>query len=95
MANTDAMADLVVLTIKAAIGPLQERSAAQRAELDALKTECLGLRERLAALEARAAVPGPRGPAGKDGRDGRDGRDSVRLAADPADSTLLDDTQAH
>lgn len=38
--------------------------------VDGLTKELGALRERLAVLEVRAAIPGPAGPPGKDGRDG-------------------------
>jgi hypothetical protein len=43
-------------------------------------TKDLGaLRDRLATVELKGAIPGPQGPPGKDGRDGRDGLDGMTL----------------
>lgn len=55
----DDVATVVGLSLKAAMQPHQ-------AELQTL-------REKVAALEARAPVPGPPGPAGVNGTDGKDG----------------------
>lgn len=40
---------------------------------DPAMKECAVMRERVAIVESRAAVPGPAGPAGKDGANGQDG----------------------
>jgi hypothetical protein len=73
MANTAALADIVALTVKAALAPL---------------------RERIAVLETRAAVPGPPGPAGADGANGTNGADGLgldqlRAVQDPADPRVV------
>lgn len=63
--------------VAAAVGPLQERLAAAEAQvkmLTAITDSVAEMRERIAVLDARAAVPGP---AGRDGKDGRDGSDAV------------------
>lgn len=49
----------------------------QRVIEDPAMKECASMRERIAVVEMRAAVPGPPGPAGKDGAAGRDGADGV------------------
>lgn len=41
-----------------------------------LSDQIKGVQGRIDALEARAAVPGPKGSDGKDGKDGRDGKDA-------------------
>ena len=87
----DALATLVVTTIKSALAPvradvarLEGELAARDAALATLTETLGGVRERLAGLEARAPVPGPPGAAGRDGRDGvngEDGRGFDELAA--------------
>jgi len=57
------MADLIEAVVRAALAPVVERLRG----LEPLAAELLGARERLAALEARAVVPGPSGPPGLDG----------------------------
>lgn len=63
-------AEMIALRFKAAISPVQEKLAAADATI-------AGLRDRLAILEARAAVPGPAGRDGKDGLDGKAGADGL------------------
>lgn len=87
--TADALAQLIVLTVKSAIQPLKTTVAtleagaaalaARQAALDAATVELSALRERIAVLETRAPVAGPPGADGKDGLDGRDGADGVRL----------------
>lgn len=66
----EAMARGAQLLIDKAVAPL----AAENARL---REGCAALAERLAAVEARAPVPGPAGPAGADGKDGIDGKDGA------------------
>src|SRR5262245_39328456 len=86
--TADALAALIVATVKRAVDPLRaaidrltvqvdRRDAAGLADVDRLDATIGGVRDRLAALETRAAVPGP---AGRDGADGKDGRDGLNGA---------------
>jgi hypothetical protein len=87
--TADALAQLIVLTLKSALLPLRTTVAALEAQAGALAAkqavcdtyalELSALRERLAVLETRAPVAGPAGADGRDGLDGRDGADGVRL----------------
>ena len=54
-----------------------DASHAAGPRLETLAETVAGLRERLAAVEARPLLAGPAGPAGVDGAAGRDGRDGV------------------
>lgn len=79
--HPDALADLVVTTIKASLAPvradvvrLEGALAVKDAALETLTATLGTVRERLAALEARAPVAGP---AGRDGRDGSDGVNGI------------------
>jgi hypothetical protein len=94
MANLDALADAVVLTMKGALTPVLERLAAAETRLAALGaldgrlTTLEAVRERVAALEALeppAGPPGPPGPAGRDGLDGKDGTPGLRYCGVYAD----------
>ena len=67
MANLEAFAEVVRLTIKAALAPEQARNAQLDRALTEARAEVSLLRERLAIVEAREPVPGPPGPAGADG----------------------------
>jgi hypothetical protein len=79
----ETLAELIVLTVKDAIAPLRADLARVELELASLRgrgaaverlDETVGqLRERLAGLEARPPVPGPRGADGLDGLNGADG----------------------
>ena len=77
--DPQAYADVLVLAIKSALGPVQATQAAlqtQLAGLEARLGDVGALRERLAVLETRPLLPGPPGdpgPAGKDGLDGKAG----------------------
>lgn len=67
MADAVTMADVVTLTVKAALAPLQMQLATlteRCAQLAHVAADVPALRERLAVAEARPAVPGPPGPAG-------------------------------
>ena len=95
MGNTAAVADLIAMTIRAALAPLQAVQAAQAARYDSLDARLAGLepavtllRERMAVTETRSFIPGP---AGKDGTDGADGFscDDLVAAQDPADPQLV------
>jgi hypothetical protein len=81
----DALAQLIVGTVKQAIQPLRAQlsaldgrlagQASHQATLDAAAlslaaVDVASLRERLAVLETRAPVPGPPGLDGRDGVDG-------------------------
>jgi len=69
MPDAEAIATVVVDTVKRALAPVVAR-------LDAIEVttrDAMTLRERIAVLETRAPVPGPAGPAGKDGSNGADG----------------------
>jgi len=72
----DTLADAMARLVKAAIAPALARLEALEG-LKALEGELAGARERIAALEATRAIPGPPGPAGVDGKDGKDGRDGT------------------
>lgn len=64
------VADVVLLTVKAALAPIQERLAAlgeRLAALAELPRELVAVRERVAVAEVRQLVAGPPGPAGRDG----------------------------
>jgi hypothetical protein len=67
MPNLEDFAEVVRLTIKAAVAPEQARTARLDQALTEARAELALLRERLAVLEARAPLPGPPGPAGADG----------------------------
>lgn len=67
MADVATVADVMTLTIKAALAPMQAQLATlteKCAQLASLAADVPALRERLAVAEARPAVPGPPGPAG-------------------------------
>lgn len=70
MPNGDELADVVVLTIKAALAPVLAELAAVKAQLAAV-AECqrdiAALRERVAVAEVRQLTPGPPGANGADG----------------------------
>lgn len=84
--TADALAQLIVMTLKSALLPLRTtvsalelqagNLAARQSTLEAQALELSALRERLAVLETRAPVAGP---AGQDGTDGKDGADGIRL----------------
>ena len=67
MPDLEAFAEVVRLTIKAALAPEQVRNARLDQALTEARAEVSLLRERLAIAEARDPMPGPAGPAGKDG----------------------------
>lgn len=67
MSKLEDFAEVVRLTIKAALAPEQARSTSLDRALTEARTELSLFRERLAIVEAREPVPGPPGPAGKDG----------------------------
>ena len=80
----DVLAEHVVVRMRAVLDPLALRVAALETAggswggaLGRLEATIGGVGERLAALEARAPIPGPPGPAGPPGRDGHDGKDGV------------------
>src|SRR5262245_60478949 len=65
--TTDGIADLIVMTVKAALAPILADVAAVRAQLAAvtdLQKDVAAVRERVAVAEVR---PGPAGPPGADG----------------------------
>lgn len=70
MPRLEDFADVVRLTIKAALAPEQARNAQLTQALTEARADLAMLRERLVVLETRAPLPGPAGPAGKDGTDG-------------------------
>src|SRR5688572_30515243 len=51
-------------------GPTDVRVAALERQVDGLTKDLVAARERLAANEVRASLPGVPGPAGRDGADG-------------------------
>jgi hypothetical protein len=68
--DNDAFADVVVLTVKAALAPVLAECAALKTQLAALTElhkDVAALRERVAVAEVRQLTPGP---PGKDGADG-------------------------
>jgi hypothetical protein len=67
MPRLEDFAEVVRLTIKAAVAPEQARTARLDQALIEARAELSLLRERLAVVEAREPVPGPAGPAGADG----------------------------
>ena len=76
IAALERKADVVETRLAAPdpLGAVVEKTDRAVAEL----SKDLGaIRERIAVVEVRAAVPGPPGPAGKDGRDGKDGADGL------------------
>jgi len=84
--RADAIASLIVGTIKSSLVPVRAAMAQLEAQLgprvqllEAQALELVALRERVAILETRAPVPGPAGDPGRDGLDGRDGADGIRL----------------
>jgi len=95
MGNAAAVADLVAMTIRAALAPLQaqnavlaERCATLDARLAGVEPAVTLLRERLAVTETRSFIPGP---PGKDGANGADGLSCDELVAtqDPSDDRLI------
>ena len=95
MGNTAAVADLIAMTIRAALAPvlaqhatLTERCSQMDARLSSMEPAVTLLRERMAVTETRSFIPGP---AGKDGADGADGFSCDELTAvqDPADQQLI------
>lgn len=76
-ANTEAIADVIVLAVRAATAPIA--------------TTCAALTERVAALETRAPVPGPPGepgPKGDPGPAGPPGQDAP-IPADDLDAEAI------
>lgn len=81
--DVEAVADLVLDTMQAALAPVLAQVAVLQAQVEQLRvTEAAvvdlhkdigGLRERAAVLETRPQLPGPPGPAGQDGAPGKDG----------------------
>jgi hypothetical protein len=76
----DALAEIVVMTVKAALAPVRaeivrlELALAEKAGVvEHLATSLADARERLAGMEARPPVPGPPGEHGLDGLNGADG----------------------
>jgi len=67
MPDLEGFAEVVRLTIKAALAPTEARNVSLDRALTEARAEVSLLRERLAIVEARDPVPGPAGPAGKDG----------------------------
>lgn len=68
----DVLAEQLATTIRDVVSPLKLRlTALETHHAGALGDVC----GRLAALEARAPIPGPPGPDGPPGRDGKDGLD--------------------
>ncbi len=65
---------LLELMVKTAPQPSIEYVDEAIAEIS---KDVIGLRERMAAAEARAPVPGPPGPLGPSGADGKDGKDGL------------------
>jgi hypothetical protein len=90
MPKLEDFADVVRLTIKAALAPEQARNARLDQALTEARADLAMLRERLVILETRAPLPGPEGPAGKDGTDGFAAEDleCVQAADDPRLVTL-------
>jgi len=86
--SPDALAQLIVHTVKASLQPVRDQVAQLGARLDAQDqarldqapdlagVDLAALRERLAVLETRQPVPGP---PGRDGLDGQDGADGLRV----------------
>ena len=77
--DTEKIADVIVAAVRAATAPIVSRA-------DLLEVRCNALGEKLAALEARAPMPGPPGdpgqkgdpgPIGPPGEQGRDGLPGV------------------
>lgn len=67
MADSVTMADVITLTVKAALAPVQMQLATlteRCAQLASVAADVPALRERLAVAEARPPVPGPPGPTG-------------------------------
>jgi len=85
--DVNALAAEVVLLLKSALAPIQERLATAETQLQFksaesqacvtivtdLTKENAALRERIAVLEARPLIPGPPGDPGPPGADGKDG----------------------
>ena len=93
MGNVTAAAtgEIVALAIKSALAPLQVKCAALEercAQLAQLVPDVAGLRERVAAAEARPPLPGP---PGKDGAPGLDGfsADEITAVQDPDDERVI------
>jgi Carbohydrate binding domain. len=95
MGSTAAVADLIAMTIRAALAPvlaqnamLTERCAALDARLAGVEPAVTLLRERTAVMETRAYIPGP---PGKDGAAGSDGFscDEMTAVQDPTDARLV------
>jgi hypothetical protein len=81
--DVDALADLVLDTMQAALSPVLERVAVLQTQVERLAVaeaavadlskEVVGLRERAAVLETRPLLPGPAGQDGAPGPAGKDG----------------------
>ena len=76
MPRLDDVATVVGLSMKAALGPVL-------AEVGTLKTDLATARADLAALQARAPIPGPPGANGAPGKDGQDGAPGAPGPAGP------------
>lgn len=87
-AAAEALADRVVLLVKAAMAPVQAKCAALDAQCQSFEQQLreLGpLRERVAVAEARAPQPGPAGPPGADGFSA----DEITATQDATDERLI------
>lgn len=65
----DAIADVVLMTVDQLVAPIVARIGALEKTADHVPA----IRERVAALETRAPIPGPPGADGAPGKDGADG----------------------
>ena len=88
MPDTATMADVVTLTIRAALAPVQAQQAVLAEKCTRLEAEVAtlnALRERMAVVETRPGLPGL---PGKDGADGI-GLDQLVAVQDPADCRVV------
>jgi hypothetical protein len=96
--NLEAFANVVALTIKAALAPLRAdlaaldaKHAGTDARLTAIEPTIAQVRERVAVAEVRPFLVGPAGKDGTDGAPGKDGFtvDELIATQDPDDPRLV------
>ena len=78
--DPDIVGQAINDTIDAALSPIKTTVTELRARLDEMKErlrDADSLRERVAAVESRPPIPGPKGEDGKDGNDGSPGVDGL------------------
>jgi len=73
----DVLAEQLAVRLRGLLDPLVFRVAVLETASGSWAGELVAVHDRLAALDARAPIPGPAGPPGPPGRDGLDGKDGA------------------